>query len=210
MTESTAYGTVCPPYSIPYVIHWLNEFTESISYDTVCMFSGSYHMVHYDMTMWGHLVLKPGRQNIPWDIWFWSQAGRIFYETFNLKLQYRCSMGHSFQSFNTDLLWDICFWSQAGRMFCGTSVFKTRQAGCSMGHLVQNIPWDIHFEASIQMFHVGPLVLKLGRQDVPWDIHFEASIQMFHGTSVFEARQAGCSVGHPFLKPGRQDVPWDI
>ena len=38
-------------YSIPYMIHRLNEFAAPISYDTVCMFGGSYHMVHFNITM---------------------------------------------------------------------------------------------------------------------------------------------------------------
>ena len=40
------------PYSIPYIIHWLNEFAEPISYDTVCTFGGSYDMVHCNMPTW--------------------------------------------------------------------------------------------------------------------------------------------------------------
>jgi len=42
-------NTICAPYSIPYIIHWLNEFGEPISYDTVCTFGGSYDMVHCNM-----------------------------------------------------------------------------------------------------------------------------------------------------------------
>ena len=33
-------------------LHWLNEFAEPISCDTVCPFGGSYHMVHCNITMW--------------------------------------------------------------------------------------------------------------------------------------------------------------
>ena len=46
------YSTVCAPYSIPYIIHWLNEFAEPISYDTVCPFGGPYHMVHCNRATW--------------------------------------------------------------------------------------------------------------------------------------------------------------
>ena len=50
------YSTVCAPYSIPYIIHWLNEFAEPISYDTVCPFGGPYHMIHCNSAMCQHGV----------------------------------------------------------------------------------------------------------------------------------------------------------
>ena len=51
------YSTVCAPYSIPYIIHWLNEFAEPISYDTVCPFGGPYHMIHCNSAMWDNLLI---------------------------------------------------------------------------------------------------------------------------------------------------------
>ena len=116
------------------------------------MFHGTFISKFQYRCSMGHLCLKPGRQDVPWDIHFEArQAGYL--------------MGNLFSKpGRQDIPWDICFWSQAGGMFHGTSIFEARQAGCSMGHLVlkpgrQDIPWDINFEASIQRFH-GTSVFK--------------------------------------------------